>query len=185
MWSTSVDTEALAKNVCKLFCEGKSRYKHIFLFCFKVLSKLASFSTQHLVICDLRDNQEFRTNLARQFQETQITYIPIDVTKRPTIEKAFQLAADTLKRLDVVVNGCGLMNDRFIDLTMAINLVRSHFTVFPCYNSLKNDWERTQVEGCKNTAKIKDKADGRISQDRFHMFQNEFRFCDETYFDWA
>ncbi|XP_073838235.1 alcohol dehydrogenase-like [Musca autumnalis] len=77
---------------------------------------------KHLVICDLHDNLDFRKKLTDEFRESVITYLQIDITKRCSIEMAFQLASSTLRRIDVVVHGCGLMNDRFIDLTMAINL---------------------------------------------------------------
>lgn len=78
-----------------------------------------------MLICDLEDNYAVHQQLSEEFSGTVLTYIPIDVTKRESIEGVYQTAANTVDRIDVVINGCGLMNDRFIDRTIDINLVSS------------------------------------------------------------
>lgn len=77
------------------------------------------------MICDLNENADVLKSLGDKYPDTKLDYIPIDITKRQTIVEAFKLAAIKLDNtnIDVVVNGCGLMNDRYIDLTIDINLV--------------------------------------------------------------
>lgn len=85
---------------------------------------------KHLVICDLHENTDVLKTLKSRYSDARLTYIPIDITKRQTIVEAFKLAATELdSAIDVVVNGCGLMDDRNIDLTIDINLV----SVYVCH----------------------------------------------------
>lgn len=88
---------------------------------FKTLIKFS----QNLIVCDLHDNKEVLRSLRDSYSYSNIFFIPIDVTKNESIEEAYKLAAKKVNKFDVVVNGCGLMNDSFIDLTIDINLVSS------------------------------------------------------------
>ncbi|KAM7358199.1 uncharacterized protein ACRADG_003256 [Cochliomyia hominivorax] len=90
----------------------------------KCLEAFLKKQVKHLVICDLSENVDILRSLKNKYTDTCLTYIPIDITKRQTIEEAFKLAAIKLDNnsIDVVVNGCGLMDDRYIDLTIDINL---------------------------------------------------------------
>ena len=89
-----------------------------------------------MVICDLQENTDVLNWLQSQYKDTDISYIAIDITKRQTIEEAFRSAANHLlnSRIDVVVNGCGLMDDRHIDLTININLVSLCVCCFLSHN---------------------------------------------------
>lgn len=79
---------------------------------------------QHIVICDLQEDASALKALRSKCNSSILTYIPIDITKRQTIVEAFKVAASKFdSAIDVVVNGCGFMNDRHIDLTIDINLV--------------------------------------------------------------
>lgn len=119
-------------DVC-LLCNFKNLLlTTIYTYCcmfFMVVCKKYAFNVycllQHLLICDLNENTDVLKRLTSQYPDTNVGYIPIDITKRQTIVEAFKLAASKLDNttIDVVVNGCGLMDDRYIDLTIDINLV--------------------------------------------------------------
>ncbi|XP_046808433.1 peroxisomal hydratase-dehydrogenase-epimerase-like [Lucilia cuprina] len=90
----------------------------------KCLEAFLKKQVKHLVICDLQLNADVFKTLESRYIDSCLTYIPIDITKRQSIEETFKLAATKLvdSSIDVVVNGCGLMDDRYIDLTIDINL---------------------------------------------------------------
>ncbi|TMW47846.1 hypothetical protein DOY81_007080 [Sarcophaga bullata] len=75
-----------------------------------------------LIIFDLKENTDVLKNLQNTYKSSQISFIPVDVTKSESIENAYKQAKEKLDSIDVVVNGCGLMNDRHLDLTIDINL---------------------------------------------------------------
>uniref|UniRef100_A0A1I8NLJ9 Alcohol dehydrogenase n=1 Tax=Stomoxys calcitrans TaxID=35570 RepID=A0A1I8NLJ9_STOCA len=78
---------------------------------------------KHLIICDLHENSALMLDLAKTFPQTCLNFIPIDVIQRESIEEAFRTASNIVhNQIDVLVNGCGLMNDCLIDLTIGINL---------------------------------------------------------------
>lgn len=76
-----------------------------------------------LIIFDLKENTEVLKNLQNTYKSSEISFIAVDVTKSESIENAYKQAKEKLDSIDVVVNGCGLMNDRHLDLTIDINLV--------------------------------------------------------------
>ncbi|XP_075163380.1 uncharacterized protein LOC142236014 [Haematobia irritans] len=79
---------------------------------------------KHLVVCDLHINEIVLKDLVESFPQITISYVAIDITERDSIEGAIKEAALILnKQIDIFVNGCGLMNDRFVDLTICINLI--------------------------------------------------------------
>ncbi|XP_037809300.1 uncharacterized protein LOC119602045 [Lucilia sericata] len=89
----------------------------------KCLEAFLKKQVKHLVICDLQLNADVFKTLENRYIDSCLMYIPIDITKRQSIEETFKLAATKLdSAIDVVVNGCGLMDDRYIDLTIDINL---------------------------------------------------------------
>uniref|UniRef100_D3TR41 Alcohol dehydrogenase 1 n=1 Tax=Glossina morsitans morsitans TaxID=37546 RepID=D3TR41_GLOMM len=88
----------------------------------KCLQTFLKREIKNLIVCDLHDNKEVLRSLRDSYSYSNIFYIPIDVTKNESIEEAYKLAAKKVNKFDVVVNGCGLMNDSFIDLTIDINL---------------------------------------------------------------
>ena len=90
-----------------------------------------------LIIFDLKENTEVLKNLQNTYKSSEISFIAVDVTKSESIENAYKQAKEKLDSIDVVVNGCGLMNDRHLDLTIDINLVSP---LNYAYNDLQKKW---------------------------------------------
>lgn len=88
----------------------------------KCIEEFLKKDIKNLIIFDLKENSEVLKNLQDSYKSCQIQYIPVDVTKSESIEKAYKQAKEKLDYIDIVVNGCGLMNDRHLDLTIDINL---------------------------------------------------------------
>lgn len=84
-------------------------------------------NVQNLIIFDLKANSEILKNFQNTYKSSKISFIPMDITKSESIESAYKQAMEKLDNIDVVVNGCGLMNDRHLDLTIDINLVSTVF----------------------------------------------------------
>lgn len=76
-----------------------------------------------LMIFDLKENSEVLQKWRDSYKTCEIYFEPVDATKRETIEGAYERSKVRWDYIDVVVNGCGLMDDRYLDLTIDINLV--------------------------------------------------------------
>lgn len=63
---------------------------------------------------------DFKTS----YPVVKIDFIPVDMTKKENITAAFKKAVEKMGHFDVLVNGCGIMMDSQVDLTIEINLVR-------------------------------------------------------------
>lgn len=68
-------------------------------------------------------NEQVLAAWQAQYPNADIFYQKVDITQKPEIEAAYKAAAERLEHFDLVVNGMGLMNDNFVDLTIQINLV--------------------------------------------------------------
>lgn len=89
----------------------------------KCVEEFLKRNVKNLIIFDLKENSEILRHLKQTYTSCNIHYIPVDVTKLESIENAYRQAKDIFDYIDIVVNGCGLMNDRYLDLTIDINLV--------------------------------------------------------------
>lgn len=89
----------------------------------KCVEEFLKRNVKNLIIFDLKENTEFLKYLQNTYKSSEIRYIPVDVTKSESIENAYKQAKEIFDYIDIVVNGCGLMNDRYLDLTIDINLV--------------------------------------------------------------
>lgn len=89
----------------------------------KCVEEFLKRNIKNLIIFDLTVNSEFLIYLQETYKSCKIHYIPVDVTKSESIVNAYKQANEILDNFDVVVNGCGLMNDTHLDLTIDINLV--------------------------------------------------------------
>ncbi|XP_037809301.1 alcohol dehydrogenase-like [Lucilia sericata] len=88
----------------------------------KCIVEFLKRNIKNLIIFDLKENSEVLKQLRNTYKSSNIQYIQVDVTKSESIENAYKQANEILDNIDVVVNGCGLMNDRHLDLTIDINL---------------------------------------------------------------
>lgn len=72
---------------------------------------------------DLAPNDQLLGAWQAKYPNTEIFYQKVDITQKPELEAAYKAAAARLQHFDLVVNGMGLMNDHFVELTIQINLV--------------------------------------------------------------
>lgn len=89
----------------------------------KCVEEFLKKSIKHLFIFDLKENSVVLKNWRDSYKTSTIDFVAIDVTKTESIEEAYKRAKAQLEYIDVVVNGCGLMDDSHVDLTIDINLV--------------------------------------------------------------
>ena len=95
----------------------------------KCIEEFLKKDIQNLIIFDLREDSQVLKYLQDTYKSCMIHYIPVDVTKSESIAEAFKQAKEKLDYIDLVVNGCGLMNDTHLDLTIDINLVSFHIKI--------------------------------------------------------
>uniref|UniRef100_A0A1I8NR43 Alcohol dehydrogenase n=1 Tax=Stomoxys calcitrans TaxID=35570 RepID=A0A1I8NR43_STOCA len=88
----------------------------------KCVEEFLKKGVKSLVVFDLKENSEVLKNWQQTYKSCDISFQPVDVTKSETIEEAYKKSMEKLEHIDVVLNGCGLMNDRYLDLTIDINL---------------------------------------------------------------
>lgn len=83
---------------------------------------------QNLYILDMMQNQELLTKLKKEFPRTNIFYEKFDITRKDCIEKALGEIVNQITRIDVFVNGAGVLWEDRIEEMFAINVV-SHFCI--------------------------------------------------------
>ncbi|EDW17382.1 alcohol dehydrogenase 2 [Drosophila mojavensis] len=89
----------------------------------KACAQLLERQIKALAIFDLTLNEQLLAAWQAQYPNTDIFYQKVDITQKSEIEAAYKAAAERLGHFDVVVNGIGLMNDNFVELTIQINLL--------------------------------------------------------------
>ncbi|XP_023178632.2 alcohol dehydrogenase 2 [Drosophila hydei] len=107
----------------------------------KVCAQLLERQIKALAIFDLTLNEQVLAAWQTQYPNADIFYQKVDITQKPEIEAAYKAAAERLEHFDLVVNGMGLMNDNFVDLTIQINLlglIHSSFIALEYMDKSKN-----------------------------------------------
>ncbi|XP_046737518.1 15-hydroxyprostaglandin dehydrogenase [NAD(+)]-like [Diprion similis] len=75
-------------------------------------------------ICDINveDGEKLVEGLAARHGKDRVIFCSCDVTDYPQFEESFRTTIATFGRLDIVINNAGIMNDRFWELEVDINL---------------------------------------------------------------
>ncbi|XP_030385830.1 alcohol dehydrogenase [Scaptodrosophila lebanonensis] len=76
-----------------------------------------------LAIFDLNENLSLLGGWQATYKNVNIFYQKMDITKKTEIEAAYKSTIQRVGHIDLVVNGCGLMNDRSPELCIQINLM--------------------------------------------------------------
>ncbi|XP_061390652.1 alcohol dehydrogenase-like, partial [Musca vetustissima] len=88
----------------------------------KCIEELLKKELAHLFIFDLATNDIYLSKLQKEFPNSIIEYVRVDMSMVETIKDAYKVVMDKTGGIDIVVNGSGILNERLIDLTVAINL---------------------------------------------------------------
>ncbi|BFF99702.1 alcohol dehydrogenase [Drosophila madeirensis] len=89
----------------------------------KCVQELLQRQLKALAVFDMTENAGALAEWRAGSPGTEIFYQKVDITRKEDIEAAYKATAERLGHFDVVVNGCGLMNDRLVELTIQINLL--------------------------------------------------------------
>ncbi|XP_012251197.2 15-hydroxyprostaglandin dehydrogenase [NAD(+)]-like isoform X1 [Athalia rosae] len=75
-------------------------------------------------ICDINveNGEKLAESLGARHGKNRVIFCPCDVTDYPQFEESFRTTIATFGRLDIVINNAGIMNDRFWELEVDINL---------------------------------------------------------------
>lgn len=75
-------------------------------------------------ICDINteEGDQLARSLSLRHGKNRVLFCPCDVTDYPQFEESFRTTISTFGRLDIVINNAGIMNDRFWELEVDINL---------------------------------------------------------------
>lgn len=74
---------------------------------------------------DVQDRQtEILKTLNNEFSGKYIIYLKTDISKLEQIERAFDSVVEKFGNIDVVINTAGIFNDRDVNGTLLINVVR-------------------------------------------------------------
>lgn len=63
--------------------------------------------------------------LGQKFGKDRVLFCHLDVTDYVQFEEGFQMTINEFERLDIVVNNAEIMNDKFWELEVDVNLVCS------------------------------------------------------------
>lgn len=99
----------------------------------KCVEKFLQKNVANLFILDLNSNKEYLGTLQMAYPSGNIAYIAMDMSKFETIENSFRAIMQKVDRIDVLINGSGILNEEQIALAVAVNLVASrylHFSTF-------------------------------------------------------
>ncbi|XP_054085606.1 alcohol dehydrogenase 2-like [Zeugodacus cucurbitae] len=89
---------------------------------------------KYVTIFDVDENKEAMIEFKKLYPGTTIHFISVDMRKKESITTAFKSAVEKMGLFDVLVNGCGIMGDSEVDLTIEINLLglmHSSLTALP------------------------------------------------------
>ncbi|KAH8395212.1 hypothetical protein KR222_002378 [Zaprionus bogoriensis] len=89
----------------------------------KACAELLERQLQALAVFDLTLNEKLLADWQAKYSSTKIFYQKLDITKKSEIEAAYKEAVERMQHIDLVINGMGLMDDRYVDLTIQINLL--------------------------------------------------------------
>ncbi|XP_011181385.2 alcohol dehydrogenase [Zeugodacus cucurbitae] len=78
---------------------------------------------KYVTIFDLEENDEAMLALRKSYPNATIDFIPVDMRKKASITMAFKSAVEKMEHFDVLVNGCAIMMDSQVELTIEINLL--------------------------------------------------------------
>ncbi|XP_012284693.1 15-hydroxyprostaglandin dehydrogenase [NAD(+)] [Orussus abietinus] len=75
-------------------------------------------------VCDINteEGEKVVGNLASKYGKDRVIFCQCDVTDYPQFEESFQATIATFGHIDIVINNAGIMNDRFWELEVDINL---------------------------------------------------------------
>uniref|UniRef100_A0A7R9HAE6 15-hydroxyprostaglandin dehydrogenase [NAD(+)] n=2 Tax=Timema TaxID=61471 RepID=A0A7R9HAE6_TIMPO len=75
-------------------------------------------------VCDINqdEGEQLVKQLSAKYGKDRVIFCHCDVTDYPQYEESFQTTASTFGSIDIVINNAGIMNDRFWELEVDINL---------------------------------------------------------------
>ncbi|XP_061395564.1 alcohol dehydrogenase 1-like [Musca vetustissima] len=88
----------------------------------KCIEELLKEEIGHMFLFDVVANDEYLDKFQKEFSNSKIEFVPVDMSKVETIENAYKIVMDKIGHIDIVINGSGILNERLIDLTVAVNL---------------------------------------------------------------
>lgn len=82
-------------------------------------------------ICDLDSDagENACDELGQKFGKERVLFCHCDVTDYVQFEEAFQSTIGEFDRLDIVINNAEIMNDKFWELEVDVNLVRTNIQI--------------------------------------------------------
>ncbi|XP_020286398.1 peroxisomal hydratase-dehydrogenase-epimerase-like [Pseudomyrmex gracilis] len=77
-----------------------------------------------VAVCDINteEGEKLVESLAAKYGKDRVIYSQCDVTDYPQFEESFQTTIAEFGHIDIVINNAGIMNDRFWELEVDINL---------------------------------------------------------------
>lgn len=128
-----------ATGLGRAFCEELLRHGAKVEFhhtaCVALFNCLFQFQVS---ICDLDSDagENAAEELGRTFGKDRVLFCHCDVTDYVQYEEAFQSTISEFDRLDIVINNAEIMNDKFWELEVDVNLVRA-FVPFSLFLTLQ------------------------------------------------
>ncbi|XP_018783898.1 PREDICTED: alcohol dehydrogenase-like isoform X2 [Bactrocera latifrons] len=89
----------------------------------RCLREFLAKGVKNLVIFDLQENADILQDLRASYPEANIFFFAFDITDKNSIATAFEKAVKKIGHFDVLVNGCGMMDDTKVELMIEINLM--------------------------------------------------------------
>ncbi|PSN33988.1 hypothetical protein C0J52_22502 [Blattella germanica] len=79
-------------------------------------------------VCDMNTEtgEQLVQQLSGKYGKDRVIFCQCDVTDYPQYEESFQTTISVFGNLDIVINNAGIMNDRFWELEVDINLDSYH-----------------------------------------------------------
>ncbi|XP_017478031.1 PREDICTED: alcohol dehydrogenase-like [Rhagoletis zephyria] len=100
----------------------------------RCLQEFLAKGVKNLAIFDLQENATLLQTLQNAYPDANIFFVQFDITKKDSITAAFKIAVEKMGHFDLLVNGCGLMDDNQVELMIDINLmglIHSTFAALP------------------------------------------------------
>ncbi|KAM7361759.1 alcohol dehydrogenase-like isoform 1-T2 [Cochliomyia hominivorax] len=90
---------------------------------YEACKQLMTRNLAYLVILDVIENAKAVQALQVMNVKTKVIYMKFDVTDKTNIQNTFKQIVNTIKYIEVLVNGAGVIADRNVEFTINVNLI--------------------------------------------------------------
>ncbi|XP_075161649.1 fat body protein 2-like [Haematobia irritans] len=101
--------------------------------------KFLEMGVSNIFVLEWRNNEDLIEEWQKSFPIANIEYIEADMSQFASIERAYKLVMEKVDHLDLVVNASAVLNEKEVDLMLAVNLNGVIHSSLIAFNYMRKD----------------------------------------------